>query len=65
MNNTELVTVIALSLVSGLLGGYLWGVRDGEKLGRDKEWMDSFFRDLDDDKRRRDRLGRFKNKNEL
>ena len=65
MNNTELVTVIALSLVSGLLGGYLWGVRDGEKLGRDKEWMDSFFRDLDDDKRRRDRLGIFKNKNEL
>ena len=65
MNNTELITVIALSLVSGLLGGYLWGVRDGEKLGRDKEWMDSFFRDLDDDKRRRDRLGRFKNKNEL
>lgn len=59
MNNTELVTVIALSLVSGLLGGYLWGVRDGEKLGRDKEWMDSFFRSIQKDKARRDRLGRF------
>lgn len=59
MNNTELVTVIVLSLVSGLLGGYLWGVRDGEKLGRDKEWMDSFFRSIKKDKARRDRLGRF------
>lgn len=59
MNNTELVTVIALSLVSGLLGGYLWGVRDGEKLGRDKEWMDSFFRSIQKDNARRDRLGRF------
>ena len=62
MNNTELVTVIALSLVSGLLGGYLWGVRDGEKLGRDKEWMDSFFRSIQKDKARRDRLGRFHSK---
>ena len=62
MNNTEIVTVVALSLVSGLLGGYLWGVRDGEKLGRDKEWMDSFFRSIQKDKARRDRLGRFHSK---
>lgn len=61
MNSIEIVTVTALALLSGLLGGYLWGVRDGERLGRDKEWMDSFFRSIDKEKLRRDRLGRFKN----
>lgn len=61
MNSIEIVTVTVLALLSGLLGGYLWGVRDGERLGRDKEWMDSFFRSIDKEKLRRDRLGRFKN----
>ena len=62
MSNPEIIGSLALALIAGLLGGYVWGIRDGERLGRDKEWMDSFFRDLDDDKRRRDRLGRFKQK---
>lgn len=62
MTNAEIVCGIALALVTGLLGGYLWGVREGERLGRDREWMDSFFRRLDLDKKRRDRLGRFKEK---
>ena len=62
MSNPESIGALALALIAGLLGGYDGGIRDGERLGRDKEWMDSFFRDLDDDKRRRDGLGRFKNK---
>lgn len=62
MSDAEIVCGIALALVTGLLGGYFWGVRDGERIGRDKEWMDSFFRGLDLDKKRRDKLGRFKTK---
>ena len=62
MTTAEIVCGIALALITGLLGGYLWGVREGERLGRDKEWMDSFFRGLDLDKKRRDKLGRFKEK---
>ena len=62
MSDAEIVCGIALALITGLLGGYIWGVRDGERIGRDKEWMDSFFRGLDLDKKRRDKLGRFKEK---
>ncbi len=62
MSDAEIVCGIALALITGLLGGYIWGVRDGERIGRDKEWMDSFFRSLDLDKKRRDKLGRFKEK---
>ena len=62
MSDPEIIGALALAVIAGLLGGYFWGIRDGERLGRDKEWMDSFFRDLDDDKRRRDRFWRFKNK---
>lgn len=62
MTNAEIVCGIALALITGLLGGYLWGVRDGERIGRDREWMDSFFRGLELDKKRRDKLGRFKEK---
>lgn len=62
MSDAEIVCGIALALITGFLGGYLWGVREGERLGRDKEWLDSFFRAIDQDKLKRDRLGRFKNK---
>ena len=62
MTKPEIIAAIALAAALAMLVGYFWGARDGERLGRDKEWMDSFFRDLDDDKRRRDRLGRFKQK---
>lgn len=62
MSDAEIVCGIALALITGLLGGYFWGVRDGERIGRDKEWMDSFFRAIDQDKLKRDRLGRFKQK---
>jgi hypothetical protein len=62
MSDAEIVCGIALALITGLLGGYFWGVREGERLGRDKEWLDSFFRAIDQDKLKRDRLGRFKQK---
>ena len=62
MTTAEIVCGIALALITGLLGGYFWGVREGERLGRDKEWLDSFFRAIDQDKLKRDRLGRFKQK---
>jgi len=62
MTTAEIVCGIALALITGLLGGYFWGVREGERLGRDKEWLYSFFRAIDQDKLKRDRLGRFKEK---
>lgn len=62
MSDAEIVCGIALALITGLLGGYFWGVREGERLGRDKEWLDSFFRAIDQDKLKRDRFGRFKQK---
>lgn len=62
MTDPEIIGALALAAIAGLLGGYVWGIRDGERLGRDKEWMDSFFRSVDKDKLKRDRLGRFKTK---
>lgn len=62
MIKPEIIAAIALAAIAGLLGGYLWGVREGERLGRDREWLDSFFRGIDQDKLKRDRLGRFRTK---
>jgi len=62
MSNQEVIGALALAAIAGLLGGYLWGVRKGERLGRDREWMDSFFREIENDKKLRDQLGRFKTK---
>ena len=62
MIKPEFIAALALAAIAGLLGGYLWGVREGERLGRDREWLDSFFRGIDKDKLKRDRLGRFRTK---
>ncbi len=62
MSKPEFIAAIAVTAGLAMLVGYFWGARDGERLGRDKEWMDSFFRGLDLDKKRRDKLGRFKTK---
>jgi hypothetical protein len=62
MNKPEIIAALAVTAGLAMLVGYFWGARDGERLGRDKEWMDSFFRSLDLDKKRRDKLGRFKTK---
>lgn len=62
MNKPEFIAALAVTAGLAMLVGYFWGARDGERLGRDKEWMDSFFRSLDLDKKRRDKLGRFKTK---
>lgn len=61
MINPLTIAALLLAFLCGFLTGYLLGLRNGERLGRDKEWMDSFFRSIDKDKLRRDRLGRFKN----
>jgi hypothetical protein len=47
-------------LCSGISLGFLWGLRNGERIGRDREWMDSFFRNIKRDAERRDKCGRFK-----
>jgi len=62
MIKPEFIAALAVTAGLAMLVGYFWGARDGERLGRDREWMDSFFRGIDQDKLRRDRLGRFKTK---
>lgn len=62
MIKPEFIAALAVTAGLAMLVGYFWGARDGERLGRDKEWMDSFFRGIDQDKLKRDRLGRFRTK---
>lgn len=50
----------AIMLCAGISLGFLWGLRNGERIGRDREWMDSFFRNIKRDAERRDKAGRFK-----
>jgi hypothetical protein len=47
-------------LCAGIGAGFFWGLRQGERIGRDREWMDSFFRSIKRDRERRDKCGRFK-----
>lgn len=62
MNEIEMLATALLSTTLGILLGYWRGLRDGEQLGRDQEWMDSFFRRVEADKRKRDKYGRYKTK---
>ena len=62
MNEIEMLAAALLSSTLGILLGYWRGLKDGEQLGRDQEWMDSFFRRVEEDKRRRDKYGRYKTK---
>ncbi len=60
MSALEIFALGAIMLCSGISLGFLWGLRQGERLGRDREWMDSFFRSIKRDRERRDKAGRFK-----
>jgi hypothetical protein len=60
MNALEIFALGAIMLCSGISLGFLWGLRNGERLGRDREWMDSFFLNIKRDRERRDKAGRFK-----
>lgn len=60
MNALEIFALGATTFCAGLSLGFFWGLRQGERLGRDKEWMDSFFRNIKRDAERRDKIGRFK-----
>ena len=56
----EIIAVCAILLSAGIGAGFFWGLRQGERIGRDREWMDSFFRSIKRDRERRDKTGRFK-----
>jgi hypothetical protein len=56
----EIFALGAIMLCAGISLGFLWGLRNGERLGRDREWMDSFFLNIKRDRERRDKCGRFK-----
>lgn len=62
MTHIEMLATAFLSTVLGILLGYWRGLKDGEQIGRDAEWMDSFFRRIENEKHQRDEYGRFKTK---
>jgi hypothetical protein len=60
MKAAEIIAICSIMLCAGIGAGFFWGLRQGERIGRDREWMDSFFRSLKRDAERRDSNGRFK-----
>ena len=62
MSWASIATLVLLGMMVGMIWGYLTGREQGEKLGRDKQWMDDFFARVEKDKQRRDSDGRFKKK---
>jgi len=60
MSALEIFALGAIMLCAGISVGFLWGLKNGERLGRDREWMDSFFRNIKKEAERRDKAGRFK-----
>lgn len=62
MSWAAIATVVLLGFAVGLIYGYLTGREQGEKLGRDKQWMDDFFARVEKEKARRETNGRFKPK---
>ena len=62
MNWASIATLVLLGMMVGMIWGYLTGREQGEKLGRDKQWMDDFFARVERDKQRREPNGQFKKK---
>jgi hypothetical protein len=62
VNWTSIAIIALLSFAIGMMYGWMTGREQGEKLGRDKQWMDDFFARVERDKQRRDSNGRFKTK---
>mgnify|MGYP003336836550 CR=1 FL=1 len=62
MSWVSIATIALLSFAIGMIYGWMTGREQGEKLGRDKQWMDDFFARVEKDKQRRDADGRFKKK---
>jgi hypothetical protein len=60
MKAAEIIAICSIMLSAGIGAGFFWGLRQGERIGRDREWMDSFFRSIKRDAERRDSNGRFK-----
>jgi len=58
----SIATIALLSFAVGMMYGWMTGREQGEKLGRDKQWMDDFFARVERDKQRRDSNGQFKKK---
>ena len=56
------IGIAACVILAGIVG-YVTGRESGEKLGRDREWMETFFRQIENDRQRREANGRFKPKN--
>ena len=62
MSWAAIATLVLLGMMVGMIWGYLTGREQGEKLGRDKQWMDDFFARVEKEKQRREPNGQFKKK---
>jgi len=60
MSATSILILAALSAFAGFVAGYIVGDRNG----RACEWCDRLFSDIEKERARRDRLGRFRAKKE-
>jgi hypothetical protein len=54
--------IILATFLSGAAIGYTLGERSGNKLGRDQQWIDSYFDEAKREKQKRDKDGKFKKK---
>jgi hypothetical protein len=54
--------IILATFSSGAAIGYALGERSGNKLGRDQQWIDSYFDEAKREKQKRDKDGKFKRK---
>ena len=58
--NYELQIGLLSIVVASFALGFIIGRRRGYKLGRDEQWLETFFRDIERSKSKRDEAGRFK-----
>jgi hypothetical protein len=63
MDSTTMIIITTLAAtLGGMLIGYISGNEAGMHKGRALGWQEGFFYRLDQDKARRDKLGRFKSR---
>lgn len=61
MDDTTIITLTTLAAtLGGMLIGYIYGTETGMAKGRALGWQEGFFYRIDQDKARRDKLGRFR-----
>ena len=56
------VSFLLVLVLAGLVIGYVAGYLRGRARGGDEEWLAQYFREVENDRARRDKLGRWRPK---